>query len=610
MASQSAQSDRSRRAPRPRRYDSFGAWLQRVASTTLGRLALLGSAVLVVWGIPLLFGLALGTFDDLGEAAWSGVRHLLDPGSLGDDEGFGERMVGLIQVVAGIVLVVGAAFALLGEMLERGLRGLSEANPPVRAKGHVLVLGEGDLLTAVVEAGLSREADPPLEKVVVLLPPGAERPDGLPPSGPRLEVRTGDGHRRDDLAHVSAADARAIIVLSPPEAVDEQADLTSFDLATTLAEELEGVPEGERPAVAVQVRRMRRLQSMWGRMLPNDFDAVPDDRGVGVPLALAAETPAFVGILDGITDTTGSLTPFAVQVDRFAGRTFGDALAATPGTLAIGLLRGDEPLIVPTPDTPLTRGDRLIVMPFGGISETASPSDEIADVSLVEDRSRGSRVLVLGWSRIGRGLIEELRSNTTVHILVARTKEKPEEGVPNVRVADDVTDPDELAAALDRIKPDAVVVLGGAAEISDASEVRAAEARAALAALGVCQLVGETIPVIVEQVYASHAARLRRADPRVHVISEQEIVANALWLSALDRERLEVMNALGTDPTVTLGVRTVGGSEPVRLVDAHRALLERGIGIIGHERRGRAFDAVGPTDEVRPGDDLLVLQRA
>src|SRR5919106_699629 len=75
--------------------------LVRLARSTWGRLALLGALVLAVWLASVATATATGAFAHFGDAAWSGFRHLLDPGALGDDDTAAERIVGAVQVVAG-----------------------------------------------------------------------------------------------------------------------------------------------------------------------------------------------------------------------------------------------------------------------------------------------------------------------------------------------------------------------------------------------------------------------------------------------------------------------------------------------------------------------------
>lgn len=118
--------------------------------TTAGRLVGLGAAVFAFWFASAVVASAVGAFDDLGDALWSGVQHLLDPGALGDDATTAQRLLGVVQVVLGIVLVVGLVLTLLTDVVDRTLQRLGESDPPARARGHLLAIGSGDALLTVL----------------------------------------------------------------------------------------------------------------------------------------------------------------------------------------------------------------------------------------------------------------------------------------------------------------------------------------------------------------------------------------------------------------------------------------------------------------------------
>lgn len=104
--------------------------LRRATQTTVGRLVLLLSAVaIVVSGSAALAHFAFDLFANFGDALWSAVLHLLDPSSLQDDHGAAERTIGVIQVVTGLVLLVGVLFTLVAESVGSSIERLGRSDP-------------------------------------------------------------------------------------------------------------------------------------------------------------------------------------------------------------------------------------------------------------------------------------------------------------------------------------------------------------------------------------------------------------------------------------------------------------------------------------------------
>jgi hypothetical protein len=119
----------------------------------LGRVVLLLSAVaLVLLGSAALAYFAFDEYGSFGAALWSAVLHVLDPSSLQDDEGAAQRAIGLFQVIAGLVLLVGLLFTFVAESFSNSLERLGQSERPVRAREHLLVVGGIDLAPVAAEA--------------------------------------------------------------------------------------------------------------------------------------------------------------------------------------------------------------------------------------------------------------------------------------------------------------------------------------------------------------------------------------------------------------------------------------------------------------------------
>jgi hypothetical protein len=146
--------------------------LTRLIGTTRGRVTLLVGTVSVVWLVTSVINhVAFHAYSSFGDCLWWGFVHLIDPSALQDDEGAGQRVVGVVQVVVGLTLLVGILFTVVSEVVGASLQRLGGLNPTIRDRDHVVLVGGAELLPAIVEE-LGRDAAPAtVRSVVGLLAP-------------------------------------------------------------------------------------------------------------------------------------------------------------------------------------------------------------------------------------------------------------------------------------------------------------------------------------------------------------------------------------------------------------------------------------------------------
>ncbi|UGS36565.1 hypothetical protein [Capillimicrobium parvum] len=598
------------RARRPHWRARLRLGLAEAARTTPGRLGLLGGMVVAVWLVTAAVAALADVESSYGMALWSGLRHLFDPGSLGDDKTTPQRIVGVLQVFTGLIFLAGVAFTVLAETVDQGLRKLSESEPPVTVTGHLLVIGAGDVRAALLTRLDGDRGDPPIETVVVLAPSAADAvPHAKRPY--HLVTRTGDGRDAAALADAGATAARAIVVLTGESSDTEVADLTALECVGALVECLDGTGDGS-PLVAVHIEHARNVDAVWP-LLPEAFDAVPGDRNVGAILALGVTLPDYPSLLGSATGSEGS-EPFVVPAGDLAGAAFAEALGRCAGGLPLGLLRDGRARYAPEPDERITATDSLIVLApdrAAAQARRAAPEIRAAPGSLhVEaDPRRLGRVLVLGWSEAGDDLLAVLGGGPADLTVVAQLDAAPAGLAPDRLRAGDPGDPAAIGSALTAVDPEIVIILAGA---NGGTDPAGTHARAALAALKVVTMTDRPdLTIAVEQHLSGQAQRLRRADPRIRVISRAELVAYTLLLSATDRPALVAREAFGMDSALTLDAVHVTGSEALPFPAVYTALLAQGCVPLTMSRDGDEVDLLSAgASTVRPGDGLLVLRRA
>lgn len=591
---------------RPAR-ERAGHWWELLTRTLAGRLVLLLGAVALIGLVTAAFGhFALDAFPSFGEAVWSAIAHLVDPGSIGDDDTAGARAIGLLQVIAGIVFFAGIVLTVLTEVIDRALRRMQKGDPAVRREDHLLVVGFNPSLREV-QARLRESLGPEPPEVVVMLPLAqADRRDeahralaGYPARASVVAAEPGE----DGYGRVAAREARHIVVLSP-EGEPDAADLEATDRATLLARHL--APLGEAgPAVAVELRRGRNVRAFWFdggdgaaapvRRFPANFDALVNDRNIGAILTLAVTNPVFAPTF--LDDGPTPIGPLLKPAPAGAGLTFGRARAALAPDTLLGVLTGSGPAArasyLPGDGHPVGPGDRLIVIPGEGAGSGGAA--RIPD-SVKVSPTRPGPLLMIGWSDASRALIEDLEATGAdlgrVHLL-GRGLPAGFRGADAARfelVEGDPAEPAEIAAAISRVEPEIVWV---AAPGED-------EAGAIIA--GMLARQETEAPIVVEQSF-SDRGRDRRVAADVTVVSTARLLAETISLSLADPAVLVARERMLDDPGVALESLTYAGPEPLPLSDLAEIFGRAGTVPLAVSLNG------DDEDHLRAGDHILALQR-
>lgn len=293
-----------------------------VTETTQGRVALLITTVAaMLLGSAAVDHYVLGQYEDFGEAAWSAVLHVLDPSSLHDDSNAAERAVGVFQVVVGLVLLVGLLFTFVAEFVGRSLEKIGQADRPVRARDHLLVIGGTDLIELATSAAMQAQEKTGLDRLVLLAPESAREAhaqirDELEENsaGLKTELVFGDTAGDSGFELAAAEHARAILVmrssLGPAPAESSDVEVTQSGLA--LLDYLN--QHDSKPDVRLVFRRGRNVDASW-ELFPHDWDAIVADRTVSAVLRLAITRPPALAGLPGWISEHGEIEPFAELVD-------------------------------------------------------------------------------------------------------------------------------------------------------------------------------------------------------------------------------------------------------------------------------------------------------
>ncbi len=462
--------------------------LSRATQTTLGRLILLLSTVaIVVLASAALAHVVFDLFDSFGAALWSAVLHLLDPSSLQDDHGATERTVGVVQVVTGLVLLVGVLFTLVAESVGSSIERLGRHDPPVRARGHLLIIGGGDFLAPAAEAlALASEVGGQRERIVFLAPEDARQSRrrllaGLRKQAGRMKVNLVIGETGEESGFElgGAAEAEVILVLPTGSGpvIAEAADVEVMQTGLALSEYLE--ERGVDPDVRLLFRRGRNVDAVWD-MMPAGWDAVVGDRIVGSTIRHA------ITGFEGLPDMEALVDPYET------GGEVGRPHRAWEKARSEG-----RPL-------------RLTIVGCG-----------INSAALLDDLAEAGAELFEVTMLAARQAFDTYLGRTDRAGVALRFEEVSP------------ADPELLRRVLERAEPEVVVV----SPSPSSWDLRNSDAEATLALLHVLRALDPDTPVLAELFLPSSVERLPAADPRLLPVSSLQAVSAAMALTVFNPER-------------------------------------------------------------------------
>lgn len=576
------------------------------------------AALVTVWLITAAFGhFVLGAWPSFGEAVWQSTAHLLEPGSLADDQDGAERAIGLIQVLAGLIFFAGIVLTVLTETVQRAMSRFSGSDPAISRSGHLLIVGFNPSLEEV-RRRLGHYANGEIPETVVLLP--EYMAEFRERARRALRVTEGKGTvlvadlETDGLARTCAGDAQRIVVLSPVGDPDE-ADLEVTGWAGLLAEHL--APLGDAaPPVGLEIRRHRNVQALWfadrevdGRRrsdgktrFPATFDALVRDRIIGGTLSPAIANPDFADTFLESAEAQGMNLRFQAVGDQ-AGTTFASAKAALEPTTLLGLMTGEGPTasaeFLPDDSRVILPEERLIVIPrspghSSGERATIDPSQ------IKVSPSRPGPVLLIGFSDATRATIEDLADSgydgARIHLL---NHESPASYPSIVRgskpgfIAGSPIEPADLDRALDQVDPAIVFV----------AAPEGAEAAAVISGMMADQR--SDVPIIVEQYSTSRARNVSGVGGDLTIVSMAGLVAENIATSSIDPALLVATQTLFDDPGLEIESLTYASRQPLP-IDG----LSAAFGSVGSIPIAIALqNGSTGTDHLEPGDHILVLQR-
>ncbi len=401
-----------------------------------GPVALIGLLLVLTLGLVLcissvlvLGGVAPGDAReplDFVEAFWLAVVRTLDPGTFGADTGWRFRLIMLIDTLGGI-FIVASLIGILSSGLEDRLGEMRKGRSLVVEEGHTLILGwSPKIFTIIRELAIANESARKPRVVVVAARDKVEMDDAIRervPNAGRMKVicRTGNPIDPSEIQIGRPMAAKSIIILAP-EAEDPDAEVIKTIFALTgqvgaggESPHLRIVAEihDERSLHTVEIVGRGQVQSvLLGEIITRIAAQTCRQSGLSVVMT---ELLSFEGNEFYVYDNPA-----------LAGMTFRDAGGKMDTCVVCGILpKTGELRLNPPPEARFETGDRAIVIAQDDslirMSDALGVIDESAICAASSPVRTPERTLILGWSKRGPRLINELDTysapNSIVHVV-------------------------------------------------------------------------------------------------------------------------------------------------------------------------------------------------
>ncbi len=602
-----------------------------------------GPMAVIVWlasmtvALILIASLVLATFRvrindaNVGfiEAFWQSMLRVIDPGTMGGDNGWALRIVALLVTLGGIFLA-SALIGIIAAAIDTKIQDLRRGRSFVVEYGHTLILGWSPrIFTIVSEICVANENQSDSCIVVLADREKTEMEEELRTRvggklKTRLVCRTGEPASLHDLSIVNVAHARSVVVLGEVEESGGDAEIVKAVLAVLVA------TGGNGRTVVAEVSD-HEIATALGAAGDGRVLCVRASDIIARITAQACRQSGLSAVCQELLDFDGDEIYFHVAPE-LEGATFGDSLLAFETSSVIGIRSADGRVQVNPPmDTTFGPGDAVIAVAedddkvvFTSLRTVTAPDVVVAPVK----DPTPQRILVVGWNPIGAVVLDELDefvpSGSAVDILIdedlAQVDPADLAALQNLTAAVVSTSNDmgRLEAQIDEHHYHHVIVLGYRGGMTESE----GDARTLLTMLLLqrrAKVAGHPPSRVVAEILDSRDVELAQATG-----ADDFVVSDALssYLMAqlsenpeLDAVFTDLFDAHGSAIGVKPSEWYVAPGRPVEFAEIVAAALARGETAIGYRRAATESDpaavvvnpAKNATVELATGDAVVVI---
>jgi ion channel POLLUX/CASTOR len=389
---------------------SLIGWLALVS----GLIVLTATAILLLTGIApeVAEGQDPQTFS-LAEALWQSLMRSMDPGTLANDTGWKYRIL-MLSVTVGGIFIVSLLISVLSNGLQSKLEELRKGRSFVVEENHTLILGWSSRIFLIISELVIANENQKNPRVVILADRDkVEMEEEIRAKvgntkNTRIVCRSGNTIDLVDLEIVNPHAAKSIIILSPGDTADADAQVIKMILAITNNPNRHTEPYH----IVAEIRDEKNMEV--ARIVGQDEAKLVLSGDIIARITVQTSLQVGLSIVyTELLDFDGDEI-YIQEEPQLVGKTFGEALSAYQHCCVMGLRQAAGGVKVNPPmETVIQKGDKIIAIAedddkviFSGFSHVKIDESAIRQAS--DDISQPKRILILGWNKRGATIVREL----------------------------------------------------------------------------------------------------------------------------------------------------------------------------------------------------------
>lgn len=386
----------------------------------IGTLALLSIALVILAGIILV----IAQFSQEGaeplafiEATWESLMRTLDAGTMGQDTGWGYRLV-MLGVTIGGIFIVSTLIGVLSNGISNKLDELRKGRSSVLETGHTLILGWSEKIFPIISELIIANINQKKPRIVILSEKDKifmedEIRANIPNTkNTKIICRNGNPIDINDIEIVNPNDAKSIIILEE-EGTEPDIHVIKSILAITNHPRRK---EGKYHIVAeISDKKNKEVAEMVGA---DELTLVYSEELISRVIAQTCRQSGLSIVYTELLDFEGAEIYFQNE-PKLTGKTFKESLFAYKDSSVIGLkFSNGQVKVNPPMNTVLSENDSIIAISedddtivFSNI--TNFNIDLEAFIVNGKQINSTEHTLILGWNRKGLTLVSELDNYMT-----------------------------------------------------------------------------------------------------------------------------------------------------------------------------------------------------
>jgi K+/H+ antiporter YhaU regulatory subunit KhtT len=377
-------------------------------------LAILSLVIIVVAGLVVsLLKIPVGDAGPVsfGEAAWESLMRTLDAGTMGGDTGWGFRIAMLFVTIGG-VFVISTLIGVLTSGVESKLDDLRKGRSRVLENNQTIILGWSDQIFTIISELVAANENQPSSSIVILADKDkVEMEDEI---HSRLEstgkthivCRTGSPIEISDLSLVSLNSSKSIIVLSPENSAEADAEVIKTILAII------NFPNRREKPYHITAELKKAENGEVAKMVGKDeVEIIQTGEIIARIIAQTCRQSGLSVVYTELMDFGGDEI-YTPELPELIGKTYGESLSAFAKNSVMGLIKKNSTAALNPPmDTRIENGDKVILIAADDDQIFLDGKPEIDEAVITQKEKKESapeRTIILGWNWRASRLLREL----------------------------------------------------------------------------------------------------------------------------------------------------------------------------------------------------------